>query len=176
MSDKHTDQSRTESAYQDRGWYWIEREGWAYETIIAPAMYKAECDAWYSVEFSGSPTREVKVLEPIRRATTEQSSGVELPEPVAWLIERHAFSVSPHGQDAEGNSWLEEAHEPGEQGSFAVYTEQQVRALLSGVKDSLTVATAVQWCTSCGEGVTTFCRGKTDNCPRGLPLPGKEQA
>lgn len=31
----------------------------------------------------------------------------------------------------------------------------------------------VQWCNSCGEGVTTFCRGKTDNCPRGLPLPGK---
>lgn len=75
--------------------------------------------------------------------TTEQSSGVELPEPVTWLIERHAFSVSPHGQDAEGNSWLEEAHEPGEQGSFAVYTEQQVRALLAGVKDSLTVAPAV---------------------------------
>lgn len=75
--------------------------------------------------------------------TTEQSSGVELPEPVTWLIERHAFSVSPHGQDAEGNSWLEEAHEPGEQGSFAVYTEQQVRALRAGVKDSLTVAPAV---------------------------------
>ena len=32
----------------------------------------------------------------------------------------------------------------------------------------------VQWCTSCGEGVTTLCRGKADNCPRGLPQPGKE--
>ena len=78
-----------------------------------------------------------------RRAATEQPSGVELPEPVTWLIERHAFSVSPHGQDAEGHSWIEEAHGPGEQGSFAVYTEQQVRALLAGVKDSLTVAPAV---------------------------------
>ena len=54
-----------------------------------------------------------------------------LPEPVTWLIERSAFRVSPHGQDAESNEWLEEAHEPGEEGSFPVYTEQQVRALLA---------------------------------------------
>ena len=56
-----------------------------------------------------------------------------LPEPATWLIERSAFHVSPHGQDAESNEWLEEAHEPGEEGSFPVYTEQQVRALLAGV-------------------------------------------
>lgn len=56
-----------------------------------------------------------------------------LPEPVTWLIERSAFRVSPHGQDAESNEWLEEAHEPGEEGSFPVYTEQQVRALLATV-------------------------------------------
>ena len=58
---------------------------------------------------------------------------VVLPEPVTWLIERSAFRVSPHGQDAESNEWLEEAHEPGEEGSFPVYTEQQVRALLATV-------------------------------------------
>ena len=56
-----------------------------------------------------------------------------LPEPVTWLIERSAFRVAPHGQDAESNEWLEEAHEPGEEGSFPVYTEQQVRALLATV-------------------------------------------
>ena len=51
-----------------------------------------------------------------------------LPEATTWLIERSAFRVSPHGQDAESNEWLEEAHEPGEKGSFAVYTEQQLKA------------------------------------------------
>lgn len=59
------------------------------------------------------------------------SAPVELPEPAAWLIERSAFRVSPHGQDAESNEWLEEAHKPGEEGSFRVYTEQQVRELLA---------------------------------------------
>ena len=62
-------------------------------------------------------------------AATPAAAPVVLPEPVTWLIERSAFHVSPHGQDAESNEWLEEAHEPGEEGSFPVYTEQQVRAL-----------------------------------------------
>ena len=62
---------------------------------------------------------------------TKAAAPVVLPEPVTWLIERSAFRVSPHGQDAESNEWLEEAHEPGEKGSFPVYTEQQVRALLA---------------------------------------------
>ena len=45
---------------------------------------------------------------------------VVLPEPFAWLIERSAFRVSPHGQDAESNEWLEEAHEPGQEGFLYV--------------------------------------------------------
>ncbi|MDR0226712.1 MAG: hypothetical protein LBI66_09840 [Burkholderiaceae bacterium] len=55
--------------YLDRGWYWVEKETWGDgKTIIAPAMYKAECDAWYSIEFSGISTRFLKVLEPVVRA------------------------------------------------------------------------------------------------------------
>lgn len=54
--------------YLDRGWYWVEKETWGDgKTVIAPAMYKAECEAWYSVEFSGLSTRYLKVLEPVVR-------------------------------------------------------------------------------------------------------------
>lgn len=107
---------------------------------------KAKWAAWqaainYAIANNHAGTASAEAgLRDCGTPTTEQSSGVELPEPVTWLIERHAFSVSPHGQDAEGNSWLEEAHEPGEQGSFAVYTEQQVRTLLAAIKESLTTA------------------------------------
>lgn len=41
-------------------------------------------------------------------------------EPFAYLVERSAFRVSPHGQDAESNEWLEEA-KPDEPGAFPVY-------------------------------------------------------
>ena len=68
----------------------------------------------------------VQIQEP-----AETAAPVVLPEPVTWLVERSAFRVSPHGQDAESCEWLEEAHEPGEKGSFAVYTGPQVRALLA---------------------------------------------
>ncbi|TDF24605.1 hypothetical protein EZI45_20950 [Delftia tsuruhatensis] len=55
--------------YLDRGWYWVEKEGWGDgKNTIAPAMYKAECDAWYSIEFSGISTRFLTVLEPVRRS------------------------------------------------------------------------------------------------------------
>ena len=50
---------------------------------------------------------------------------------MAWLIERSAFTASPDGQNAEGYEWLEQAHEPGESGSFAVYTGAQVQAMLA---------------------------------------------
>ena len=65
-----------------------------------------------------------------------KKAPLTFPEPVTWLIERSAFRASPDGQDAESNEWLEEAHEPGETGSFPVYTEQQVRAMFAerGIK------------------------------------------
>lgn len=35
---------------------------------------------------------------------------------------------------------------------------------------------AVSWCTHCGEGITTFCRGGAKPaCPHGLPHPGSKQ-
>lgn len=48
-------------------------------------------------------------------------------KPLAYLVERHAFRASPHGQDAEGNSWLEEC-QPTEPGAFPVYAAPQPRA------------------------------------------------
>lgn len=53
--------------------------------------------------------------------STKQQAG----EPVAWLIERHAFRVSPHGQDAEGHDWLEVTND-GEADAFPVYTAPQL--------------------------------------------------
>ena len=41
-------------------------------------------------------------------------------EPFAYLVERSAFRVSPHGQDAESNEWIEEAKSD-EPGAFPVY-------------------------------------------------------
>lgn len=41
-------------------------------------------------------------------------------EPFTYLVERSAFRVSPHGQDAESNEWLEEAKSD-EPGAFPVY-------------------------------------------------------
>ena len=66
-----TDSERT--TYEDGAWYWVEKEGWIGDPpTIAPALYKAQSDAWYSFAFSGIPTREVKVLEPCRRASACQ--------------------------------------------------------------------------------------------------------
>ena len=56
-----------------------------------------------------------------------QSKAEVQAEPVAWLICRSAFRVSPDGQDAEGHEWLEEADEPGMEGSFPVYTAPQAQ-------------------------------------------------
>lgn len=59
----------TAPTFEDSAWYWVEKEGWIGDPpTIAPALYKAQSDAWYSFAFSGIPTREVKVLEPCRRA------------------------------------------------------------------------------------------------------------
>ena len=89
----------------------------------------------------------------------EQSSGVELPEPVAtvksWTNGSYwrNYKLEWHGIAEEGDN---------------LYTEQQVRALLAGVKESLTVAPAVR--------ATQV--GLTDEQRRGLqadcsgPIPG----
>ena len=46
---------------QDRTWYWVWYEGLD-ATYEAPAMYRADAKAFYSVEFSGVPASEVLVL------------------------------------------------------------------------------------------------------------------
>jgi len=40
-----------------------------------------------------------------------------------------------------------------------------------GCEDSI-ASTDLKWCTGCGEGVTTFCRGKADKCPM-FPFKGE---
>lgn len=77
---------------------------------------------------AASPELVIELLD--RIAVLEARQAVQMLEPVTWLIERGAFRVSPGGQDAESHEWLEEADEPGQEGSFAVYTEQQVLAML----------------------------------------------
>lgn len=63
---QNQDQSR--ATYEDGAWYWVEKEGWIGDPVtIAPACYKAECDAWYSHIFSGISTRYLRVLERCER-------------------------------------------------------------------------------------------------------------
>lgn len=82
MTTSQDQQSR--EAYEDGKWYWVEREGWHGEPpTIAPACYKAECDAWYSYIFSGISTPYLKVLEPCElQAARALPAGME---PDYWL-------------------------------------------------------------------------------------------
>lgn len=47
---------------EDGKWYLVRYEGLG-KTYEAPALYRASAEAFYSVEFSGIPTREVEVLK-----------------------------------------------------------------------------------------------------------------
>lgn len=58
-----SEMNKIERPYQDGSWHWVRYEG-LHEVYGAPAMYKANCDAWYSFQFSGIPTRQVEVLGP----------------------------------------------------------------------------------------------------------------
>jgi hypothetical protein len=100
-----TASTETERAeYVDGAWYWVEKEGWIGDPpTIAPAKYKANCDAWYSFEFSGIPTREVKVLEPCvrheqaaRRAPVVPQAEIEPIETVKYWRDAYA---NPKGDE-----------------------------------------------------------------------------
>ena len=91
---------------------------------------------------------------------------IKLPEPVAHLIERHAFRASPHGQDAEGRDWLEVVDRP-EDGSFGVYTADQVRAAVEAElarRVPLTDTAAPKNCRQVPPG-----NGLCDRCASGYP-------
>lgn len=94
----HTDAERAE--FEDGAWYWVEKEGWFGEPpTIAPACYKAGSDAWHSVAFSGIPTREVKVLEPCRRAP-----AAPVPQGVLEAAQRaHDWMDSQADSQSKGN-------------------------------------------------------------------------
>lgn len=99
---------------------------------------RAQFEAWYEANampaeadwFRRDPSSQDEYLhEDTRDAwkVWKASRAALSAEPVAYLVERHAFRASPDGQDAEGNSWLEECH-PTEPGAFQVYAAPQPAA------------------------------------------------
>ena len=75
-----TEQER--AGFTDGAWYWVEKEGWHDEPPkIAPAMYRADCDAWYSWEFSGISTEYLKVMEPCVRHEQAARRAPAVPVP-----------------------------------------------------------------------------------------------
>ena len=53
---------RRNTELADGKWYWVQYEGLG-QTYEAPAMYRAEAKAFYSVEFSGIPSNQALVLK-----------------------------------------------------------------------------------------------------------------
>lgn len=98
----------TAPTFEDGAWYWVEKEGWIGDPpTIAPALYKAQSDAWYSFAFSGIPTREVKVLEPCRRAPAvpvPQKGWRYVPEVLTPEMKREFMDMLMDGIDIYMNS------------------------------------------------------------------------
>ena len=90
-----TEQERAE--FTDGAWYWVEKEGWHDEPPkIAPAMYRADCDAWYSWEFSGISTEYLKVLEPCVRheQAARRAPVVAVPQEALALLRWAEFLLA----------------------------------------------------------------------------------
>lgn len=128
----HTDQSRAEFEKWARGEspsINLTREGNGYRYSLAETLY----DAWqaalnYAIASNLAETATAEAgLRDCVALTTEQSSGVELPEPVAHINQNGVIHEA-------GYDWRRDNYLSG------LYTEQQVRALLAGVKDSLIAA------------------------------------
>ena len=51
---------------KDSHWYVVEYDVFGSAPVLrAPAMYKKNCDAFYSYEFTGIPTRQLEVIREI---------------------------------------------------------------------------------------------------------------
>ena len=62
LAGKQTSQpAQQEPVATDGKWYWVRYEGLG-KTYEAPALYRESAKAFYSVEFSGIPAQQVKVL------------------------------------------------------------------------------------------------------------------
>lgn len=89
----HTDPE----GYQDGAWYWVKINGFGGDSIMAPAMYRANCGAWYSHEFIGISTRFLDVLGPctlasdIYTAAQVQAGARDALTPAARAGLPHAF-------------------------------------------------------------------------------------
>ena len=110
----HTDQSRAEFEAWARGEspsINLTREGDGYRYSLAETLY----DAWHA-----------------SRAAAEQSSGVELPEPVAWMLGCQTMGGDVGWKLSFSQSGAGVCHRlNGEQFEQPLHTEQTVRALLA---------------------------------------------
>lgn len=126
----HTDPE----GYQDGAWYWVKINGFGGNSIMAPAMYRANCGAWYSHEFIGISTRFLDVLGPCTLASdiytaaqVQAGAPVVLPEPVAYS---HGLAKYAHSSNIiAANEFTPDTEHADEWENL--YTEQQVRAMLA---------------------------------------------
>ena len=71
----------------NRLWYWVEYEGIG-RTYQAPAMYIKDCDCFYSYEFSGIPTRQLKAISAINIVNTRTPQWQPNAEEVLMKLKR----------------------------------------------------------------------------------------
>lgn len=123
-----------------------------------------------------------------------QAAGVV---PVAYMAWRGAFRVSPHGQDAEGNEWLELVDGPDVKGAFPVYASAppahvpaDVEAWRHVANEWADMATScLQWLRNIRDGISSadtaiantltmlaHCKAVTEAAPKVAQHPAPEPA
>ncbi|MEG1769868.1 MAG: hypothetical protein RR311_15460 [Comamonas sp.] len=171
MNPAQDQQSR--AAYEDGKWYWVEHEGWHGEPpTIAPACYKAECDAWYSYIFSGISTPYLKVLGPCE---LQAARALPRAEPVAgqcrfvgdaaWLgcAAEHVRAVLAAPQDWEGYEvryLYAEAQRPP-----AAKEQGLLQQFLQAAKDA-GIERLACWCECCDTVANSGFRSRMSICPK----------
>lgn len=80
----------------DRAWYWVRYEGIT-QTHEAPAMYKKDANAFYSLSFSGIPEPEIVVIRELTATPPDPDAGVVEPMP--------EFTDDDAGRKAFARGW-----------------------------------------------------------------------
>ena len=88
------------SLHDDGKWYWVRYEGLG-RTYEAPALYRESAKAFYSVEFSGIPARQVEVLCEYPLAQPQQEQ-----EPVDWEAVAADQAMTIAMMKAERKPWV----------------------------------------------------------------------
>ena len=129
------------TAITDGKWYWVRYEGLG-KTYEAPALYQEKAKAFYSIEFSGIPARQVEVISECQPAHPQQ-------EPVACGWWEH---ISPVTGIKDVQDWqLTEADKASGWIEQPLYTSSPQRKPLNGVLVPLNVLEAVE------ESLGSFC-------------------